>query len=279
MSVGVGTCAMLLGYFKVLCPFPLSHWIHVTTPGCVKGFFSKVLALVSLLPPTIPTVWLMLRLMADSCETVSQWYKGPRFLFLFFFFPHSSLSFTAWVIVSGSMSWLHVEGWCIDHRQSFDSNVPLNTENFCLRVNGHGLSPAHKGHSFIRRPQKKMPTCLHYSEFFCSCLKDNLILACTFCYSKCFTSLLLTCHRNSTQHIFVWSFYMHCWRRTIKFIPLRYFLTLFIQAWLAVQTQAGSSAVWVHVHAVSGTSLAQNKCFWSKLFGAAPCWPIQPLCL
>lgn len=41
MSVGVGTCAMLLGYFKVLCPSPLSHWIHVTTPGCVKGFFKS----------------------------------------------------------------------------------------------------------------------------------------------------------------------------------------------------------------------------------------------
>lgn len=35
----------------------------------------------------------------------------------------------------------------------------------------------------------------------------------------------------------------------------------------------------VLVPAVSETSLPKNKCFWSKLFGVAPCWPIQPLCL
>lgn len=32
------------------------------------------------------------------------------------------------------MSWLHVERWYIDHRQSFDRSVHQNTDNFCSRV-------------------------------------------------------------------------------------------------------------------------------------------------
>lgn len=155
VSVGVGTCAMLLCYFKVLCPSPLSHWIHVTTPGCVKGFFKSPRPPV---PPPSPSVSdscrQLIEIMADSCETkhsfsaVCDIKEGSWFSPFF----QSSFSFTAWVIVSGSMSWLHVEGWCIDHRQSFDSGVHQNTENYCSRVNGHGLSPAHKGHSFISCP-------------------------------------------------------------------------------------------------------------------------------
>lgn len=122
MSVGVGTCAVLLGYSKVLCPSPLSHWIHVTTPGCVKGIFK------SPHPPAPPpssspassrsdSCRRLIEIMADSCETkhsISAVYDikeaaqfsaspAPSTPYPLFFFP-ASLSFAAWVIVSGSTS-------------------------------------------------------------------------------------------------------------------------------------------------------------------------------
>ncbi len=116
MSVGVGTCAVLLGYFKVLCPSPLSHWIHVTTPGCVKGFFKSPRPPVPPPPPPLSdSCRRLIEIMADSCETkhsfsaVSDIKEGSRFRIFFFplslfFFSQSSLSFTGWVIVSSSMS-------------------------------------------------------------------------------------------------------------------------------------------------------------------------------
>lgn len=117
MSVGVGTCAMLLGYFKVPCPSPLSHWIHVTTPGCVKGFFKSPRPRVPPHPhapppsPTpTPTVWLMQTgIMADHGETkhsfsaVCDMKEGLHFFPLslsplFLFFLQSGLLWVApWV--------------------------------------------------------------------------------------------------------------------------------------------------------------------------------------
>lgn len=120
MSVGVGTCATLLAYFKVLCPSPLSHWIHVTTP-CVKGFFIRFFSQKSSPtcfspPPLSYSCRRLAEVTAGSCETKQfqcrLWQKtsvfgSPPLLFFLFL---SSLSAEAWLIVCGFVSWLHVEG-------------------------------------------------------------------------------------------------------------------------------------------------------------------------
>lgn len=105
--------------------------------------------------------------------------------------------FTARVIVSSSVRWLHVEGWCIDHRQSFDSSVLQNTDNLCSKVNG--LSPAHKGHSFISSshtgqesaffPDNKMP--LKYIVYKAHPEKTALVI-----------TIVFTCHWYSSRCVF-----------------------------------------------------------------------------
>ena len=143
MSVGVGTCAMLLGYFKVLCPSPLSHWIHVTTP-CVKGFFKSPRPPFPPSPPLSDSYRRLAEIMADSCETKHSFNAvydikvGLRFfslpLSISFFFSCSS-SFLREPDLLCAAPWVDCmwRGWCIDHRQSFDSCVHPNTEKFMLK--------------------------------------------------------------------------------------------------------------------------------------------------
>lgn len=51
--------------------------------------------------------------------------------------------------------------------------------------------------------------------------------------------------------------------------PSQTFLDI-IYTWQACRTSSLVHLLWVLVHAVLRTSLLQNKCVWSKLFGGAP---------
>lgn len=142
-------------------------------------------------------------------------------------------------------------GWCIDHRQSFDGRVLQNTDNLCSRVNG--LGPAHKGHSFISCSQTGKA-----STFF-SLLLTRCQWNTVFGYCKCI-------HVPLTHWLYFFVFlnlsYALLVAQNLHFfgIPWHYLYIPNLQ-----YKHSLVPLLWVHVHALSETTLPQNKCFWGKM--------------
>lgn len=122
-----------------------------------KGF-SKVLT-PPLSPPHPPSVWLTsltdrnnvwLLAIQNSAVWASVLCDLKRYPF---FLRRPSLLLPGLLWAVPSRSWLHVEGWCIDHRQSFDSGMHQYTNNSCSRVNVWGLeSSSQRSFIYFRLP-------------------------------------------------------------------------------------------------------------------------------
>lgn len=157
------------------------------------------------------------------------------------------------------MSWLHVEESYIDLRQSFDSSVHQNTENFSLLVNGRGRSTGHPFISFHTDNAKGVALKYGWNLRLKGSPWEQLWLlpvCCFLCYSHA-TDTVAYIYLSAVFFAFLFPFHMHYWRRAFHFFcVLRYPLTLFLHARLAAQSQSGYSDGWVHVHTVTGTGSA-----------------------